>query len=551
MGEPVSIAVGIAGIVLAFRGVVDTYNLFELIISKDNGSRHLALRYNIERHKTIVWGDEFRASDEKESPLLRESRSTRMLIAGILAEMRATYEVAEKYVGRYDMESLPGANFNSGGSLGMNSVLVNDIKIARESKHQKNRLKWGLKDKANFSELVNRMQSLNTELYNLVHVDSTASLANALSTYLLPQLKDALSLVALQQKDLPFDPLLALSARLKQLQDAPLEQTAKEVNVLFLGQQVKLERDKSYETRSFGHLERSGQLPQKAWVEWKRIPNQLSPKDVDLVLLRLQALAAILATPKTSEFRIPPCAGLLKSDQSAGEPSGRNHRHGFVYTWPSEVFSERERPKTLLGLISVDDSTMPLLNDRFDLAYALASALSLFHASKWIHKGFRSDNILFFAKESEDVCIRSPQITGFEYSRPEGQASLGNQLGESPELDVYYHPDAFIQGFNYVRDIYSLGVVLFEVALWSPMSKECPAESGVPLAQMTAADIRACMLRSLPALGAQMGSSYRDAVHLCLSGALAPGSGDNDDAGERLSRSFFTGVLKRLGSCRV
>ena len=234
MGEPVSIAVGIAGIVLAFKGVVDTYNLFELIISKDNGSRHLALRYNIERHKTVVWGDEFRASDEKESPLLRESRSTRMLIAGILAEMRATHELAEKYVGRYDMESLPGASFNSGGSLGANSILVHDIKTARESKHQKSRLKWGLKDKANFSELVNRMQSLNTELYNLVHVDSTASLASALSTYLLPQLKDALSLVALQQKDLSFDPLLALSARLKQLQDAPLEQTAKRSTSYFL-----------------------------------------------------------------------------------------------------------------------------------------------------------------------------------------------------------------------------------------------------------------------------------------------------------------------------
>ena len=225
--------------------------------------------------------------------------------------------------------------------------------------------------------------------------------------------------------------------------------------------------------------------------------------------------------------------------------------HGLVYTWPSESFNESERPKTLLELISVNDSTMPLLNDRFELTYALASALSLFHASKWIHKGFRSDNILFFTKDSEDACIRSPQITGFEYSRLEGQVSLGNQIGESPELDVYYHPDVFMQGFNYVRDIYGLDVVLFEVALWSPMSKECPEESGVPLAQMTAADIRACMLRSLPALGAQMGSSYRDAVHLCLSGALAPVSGGGDDAGERLSRSFFTGVLKRLGSCRV
>ena len=60
MGLSVRASKGIAGIMLAFKGVLDTYNLFDLIISNDNGSRCLALFYNIERHKVVVLGDESR-----------------------------------------------------------------------------------------------------------------------------------------------------------------------------------------------------------------------------------------------------------------------------------------------------------------------------------------------------------------------------------------------------------------------------------------------------------------------------------------------------------
>ena len=83
------------------------------------------------------------------------------------------------------------------------------------------------------------------------------------------------------------------------------------------------------------------------------------------------------------------------------------------------------------------------------------------------------------------------------------------------------------------------------------MSKECPAKSGKPLSDMTVSEIRACMSRSLPALGAQMGSSYRDAVELCLSGNLEPRFGDANTANEKVVRAFFIRVLKRLSNARV
>ena len=40
-----------------------------------------------------------------------------------------------------------------------------------------------------------------------------------------------------------------------------------------------------------------------------------------------------------------------------------------------------------------------------------------------------------------------------------------------PELDLYYHPEV-TKGWSKVKDIYSLGVVLIEIAFWRPLFEE-------------------------------------------------------------------------------
>lgn len=92
--EPAGVSIGVAGILLTFTGVVDTVNLFDLIVSRDNGSHYLALKYEIEKRKLVLWRNEHRVEEKKSSPLLQESRSTRILIASILAEMKAAHERA-------------------------------------------------------------------------------------------------------------------------------------------------------------------------------------------------------------------------------------------------------------------------------------------------------------------------------------------------------------------------------------------------------------------------------------------------------------------------
>ena len=547
--ESVGATIGIAGILLAFKGVVDTINLFDLIVSRDNGSRHLALKYEIERHRTTLWGDAHRAEDEENSPLLKESKSTRTLIAGILAEMRAAHELAAKYVNRYEMDQETASAASVDGSLALGSGAVTSVKVLRDAKVQKSKVLWATKHKAKFSEIVSRMESLNNDLNGLVRSDNTEVLANALSGYILPRLENSLSLVALQQSDTTLDPLLVLSARIKKLQSDPLDEVAEKAKVLILGNNFFPNQGQTLEGRTFGSFlpdHDHDNIARPSWAEWKKI--QLDDTNAKELELRVKALATILAAPKPKEFRIPPCAGLLVSNSSSNaKHNAPSKQFGFVYGWPNGAYDQTIDPRALSDMIASDTMEMPLLDERFALAYSLASAISMFHATGWLHKAFRSDNILFFC-ENGMPCLKSPYITGFEYARPEKQTSLEVRPTGQPELDLYYHPDVSLRGFNRVRDIYSLGIVLFEIARWAPLSREIPETTGRSLEEMTLVEVRQWIQDSIPALGAQMGSSYRDAVETCIKGTF--GSVKEED-GEALARSFLARVLKRLSQCRV
>ena len=545
--EPIGLSIGVVGILLAFKGVVDTVNLFDLIVSRDNGSRHLALKYEIERRKTVLWGDEHRAEDEDNSPLLRESKSTRTLIAGILAELRAAHELAAKYVDHYDMEQVTAAGAVTDGSMAIGGHAVMSMKVLRDTRLQKSRFLWGTSHKAKFTEIVSRMESLNGDLYSLVRSDNTEVLANALSSYLLPKLQNSLSLVALQQSDTTLDPLLVLSARIKQLQIEPLDQIAKQTKMLAIG--ADFFPDEPLSTgRTFGFTKADNEtkVSRPSWAEWKTV--KTDDANAKEITMRVKALATILAAPKPKEFRIPPCSGLLSLNTATGTGTIPAHKFGFAYEWPDHAYDSTIKPKTLLDLITSEDFDMPLLDDRFALAYSIASAISMFHATGWIHKAFRSDNILFFFKNGT-CCISSPYITGFEYARPEKQASLEVRPTGQPNLDLYYRPDVMVKGFSRVQDIYSLGIVLFEIARWASLSADIPTATGRTLEEMKPEEIRREIETSIPALGAQMGSSYRDAVAACIKGDF--GAAADQDDGEALARIFFASVLKRLAYSRV
>jgi serine/threonine protein kinase len=117
------------------------------------------------------------------------------------------------------------------------------------------------------------------------------------------------------------------------------------------------------------------------------------------------------------------------------------------------------------------------LNDRIVLASAIASTILEIHSTKFVHKNIRPSNILILdppPNGSDCVpgyphVIGRPAIVGFEDARPEAEDS--ERIGSAAWVEnIYRHPKR--QGLNpeakysMLDDIYSLGIVFIEIALW-------------------------------------------------------------------------------------
>lgn len=206
---------------------------------------------------------------------------------------------------------------------------------------------------------------------------------------------------------------------------------------------------------------------QSVWIEWKVVelgpghPNGIS----SVVHERITTLAALLREMnKIVQFRAPECLGYFYDEEQS--------RYGFVFAKPDFV-PKNESPKTLRSLLDTD---LPPLTDRVLLMRLLCETVERLHAVDWLHKGLCSSNILFFTEkgsESDTINFADPYISGFEYSRPATRDDLTQRPSDDPAADIYRHPatQSGAQSFRKSFDLYSLGVVLLEIAYWQPIDK--------------------------------------------------------------------------------
>src|SRR5271156_3956517 len=82
---------------------------------------------------------------------------------------------------------------------------------------------------------------------------------------------------------------------------------------------------------------------------------------------------------------------------------------------------------------------IPGLDERFQLAQALARSISLLHAEGWLHKSIRGENIVFL-DYGREIDYSSPYLVGFEYSRRQDQLS-GRLVDGDWRNDLYRHPE--------------------------------------------------------------------------------------------------------------
>ncbi|KAH0536977.1 hypothetical protein FGG08_006205 [Glutinoglossum americanum] len=266
---------------------------------------------------------------------------------------------------------------------------------------------------------------------------------------------------------------------------------------------------------------------------------------------RVSEIALMLGSPQPGDLRVLRCRGWYEDI--------RSHHFCFVFHLPPEStvnvepgWEERMTPKSLWAYILSD--YLPSLTARIRLACLLAKSVYNIHATGWLHKGVRSENILFFpANPNAPRSLDSPRLAGFDFARRDGP----NEHSEKPintDTNLYRHPDALrdpTTRFTKIHEYYSLGIVLVEIAQWRPMRhimRNHQNLQGVECKENDIKDVQGILLdinseeNYLGDVEFRMGTIYRGVVELCLRGNF--GSGD-------LLAAFSEGVVAQLDRCVI
>ena len=313
--------------------------------------------------------------------------------------------------------------------------------------------------------------------------------------------------------------------------------------------------------RSEGNLTSSDGTKQHVWIEWKAYKTKYDrsldqhvpvPKD----LKRIKDLISLLQSEKPMEFCAPHCVGFF-NDRDDTKDSDHNARFGLVFERPKE----RSSPVSLRQMIFTEPK--PSLTNRISLAHKLSTCMLYLHAVNWLHKGLRSDGVIFFPDRSTSS-ISEPYITGYEFARPNKD---GETTTAGTEFDdymmLYVHPN--YQGveakgtYSKIFDIYSLGIILLEIAYWKRIEQiiTIDTHSAKP-AQLKA--VRQRLLKQdssyLAFVKENLGDRYYTAVKSCIEGRAAFGVGTGEvegdiQTGAKLQHGFSTLVVDALESISI
>ena len=207
---------------------------------------------------------------------------------------------------------------------------------------------------------------------------------------------------------------------------------------------------------------------------------------------------------------------------------------------------------------------LPILTRRLQIALALAETVLQLHTSGWLHKGICSENILYLDQGPntwEKGTSLGPYVAGYEYARADNPLEMTEETPSNPVVDLYRHPQAQGAGrssFKKAYDLFALGCVLLEVALWTNLceilhqttnTSGIPSKIGIPAHVNTTSNGRRplhtfhvgnpkgnqCLLNKdenagiLDRVAFHAGDKYRTAVEMCLHAGTTIHAADEDN----------------------
>ena len=198
-------------------------------------------------------------------------------------------------------------------------------------------------------------------------------------------------------------------------------------------------------------------------VEWKAVEKRWAGK----LKPRIEALGVLLNKANDHSIGSLPFLGFFQEyDQN---------RYALVFEIrPFVGAGLAARPEAIETLHDRLNQTAPPMKERVSIALSLARAVRQLHTAGWLHKGIRSENILFFNTGKEDhKSLQGPYLADFGYARVVGLTEFSEPALNASNVvsrTLYTHKGN-LEGSSFCKsfDVFSLGLVLLEIGLWKDM----------------------------------------------------------------------------------
>ena len=542
----------------------------------------------------LRWGEQIgllEASLEKASATMGLSHN---MINDVLLEIQAAFRECVKIQRKYNPfleEALPFSSQQRIQDTSSKGKLLREraLSLASRPSRATSRLQWAMVKQDLFKGLINKLIAFNDRMESFLDRNALEEIRalQLQSNMMLLQVTNDVSqlrllveafnirepIIQFANKAAAVSPRLALQAQSEDT-TASLARFKAEATLVerttSLQAPVRIELDEiGLESVGLNTGPLVGRYQEyNIWLEWREQVEEDSPSlhIQKIIAERVMQLAALLSNyQKPNIFRSPVCLGYL-CDKTDEVP-----RYALVYK--ADVLPQSR----FIGLRTLREAfgaqPMPPLGSRIGLAIALVESLYYLHAVSWLHKGVRSDNIIFVQQRSiqgtgnqdehdDGVDTSSPIFSGFDYSRPDLIGEQTFRTGQNVKHELYRHPDLLqlrTKRSQKSHDIYSLGLVLFEIALWKPVEDILGIEvrrSRLLEVGQTLAKIGETGNALRSRLAAQVGNEYTAVIDLCVNGDERTASqlgrkGTELDAAAHTQDSVLESALHKLQSLKV
>lgn len=532
------------------------YQVFLEVKDMPHEYDHLQVRLRLEQSRFIIWAQELGLVSEILEEPSRILRLNRNLVLDVLVDIQSAFQTCLEISSKFEATAHPivattpiAAIEGSGG--GYQNFIRKALSLRDKSLRGKARLHWALISKDSFEKLIGKLVLHNdtvdgllsqhtlqmvSERQNLMVLQTTETLAGVRLLLQALKLDTQDAGVSDAHATRALDPLPSLTnlaefrARQLQIEEAPGAR-----NTRLTVDQLTLTEAGKEASRQYAIFEVT-----PVWIEWRDIQQAtLADSEVQrLYETRADKLASILTGPdKPKAFRTPDCLGHVFQPD----------RYGLVYRMPSTICRSLVSLRQLFA-----EKPRASLGTRIRIAVMLVESLLYLHAVNWVHKGIRSDSVLFEPAKIDRVSDLDLVLSGFEFARPDLPDEMTVKHDMPQEHDLYRHPDLLIQApgrSTKLHDVYSMGLVLAEIALWQPIETIVDIE----LRRSQLNNVRGRMLEPqrdvFGAIAFQAGESYAEAVATCIRGFDGVGNPHAEQGTAEqieIQRMFLESVVERL-----